>query len=107
MDDAINSFNAVTGNEKLEVAKFYLDMVRGDVEQAIVAFMESGGAEPAADDTEEVDAELPDEDFQKPSDAKITTDSGKKDDEQRYSPSTAAQACILVHAEVLVNISMA
>jgi hypothetical protein len=98
MDDAISSFNAVTGNEKREVAKFYLDMVQGDVEQAIVAFMESGGAEPVANADEAVDDELPDEDFQKPSDVKVTTESGKKDDEQRYSPLAAAQGCILVHA---------
>jgi hypothetical protein len=83
MEDAINSFNTVTGNKNDEIAKFYLEMVNGDVQKAIVAYIESGGAEPDATEVEVMDDQQPDTDGHNPSNAKISTVSGKDDEEQR------------------------
>ena len=49
MDEQIASFNAVTGNENAETAKFFLESSQGNVEAAINMFLESGGAVPGAE----------------------------------------------------------
>jgi ribosomal protein L12E/L44/L45/RPP1/RPP2 len=112
MDEATQSFNAVTGNDNPEVAKFFLESANQNVEVAINMFMESGGSVPAAgqaaaqpdqdddDDEEEEGAEQA---------TKVSVTAGAKDDEEQRCAAgnsgllkccTGAATSVAVHSAI-------
>lgn len=95
LDEATASFNAVTGNDKPDVAKFFLDSSDQNVEVAINMFMESGGAMPGAGQEEEAAVEEEEEEESKPAPNMSVTATGKDDEEQRCVPLTFARLLAL------------
>ena len=82
MEEAIEQFNAFTGNDKPDVAKFYLESSNNSVETAVNTYMESGGAAPGAAADQPTAMQEDDAEDEQPG-PKMTVNAANKDDEEQ------------------------